>query len=129
MRCPGCGADNPVKVKRCAACGERLSRRPPRRVIPDETDSPFARRGEGPGGTALAAYRYGIYSLVPFAGLVLGPVAVVLAVIAWRQGQADPAAKRPGHVMAALFLGTVTLLANGIGLALMAVGLRSAGLL
>ena len=127
MRCPGCGADNPAEARRCASCGEKLARRPRREEIPDESDSPFGKRSGARHPTALTAYRYGVFSLIPFVGLVLGPVAVVLALAAWRQAGRDPSVRRSGHIRAALILGTATLLANGIGLALMVLGLTSDG--
>jgi hypothetical protein len=125
MRCPGCGADNPADAKRCASCGERLARRPRRQEAVEEADTPWGKRTDSRHRTALNAYRYGVFSLIPFVGLVLGPVAIVLALLAWRQARGDPSITRSGHVQVALLLGTVTLLANGIGLALMVIGLTS----
>src|SRR4051794_34753531 len=119
MQCPSCGAENPAEAKRCAACGERTNRKPRRRDPIDDADSPFGGRpGERP-PTALRAYRYGVYALIPFVGLVLGPVAIVLALLAWREGRRDPAARSSGYVVIALLLGSVALLCNGIGVALM----------
>ena len=40
--------------------------------------------------TALAAYRCSVVGLVPFLGLLFGPLGVVLGVIAWRQDRARP---------------------------------------
>jgi hypothetical protein len=126
MRCPACGAENPEEAKRCAACGERTARRSRRREPADDNDSPFGRRpdDERP-SVALRAYRCAVYSLIPLAGLVLGPAAIVLAVRAWREGRRDPAARANGYVAIALGLGAVTLLCNGLGLALMVKGLTS----
>ncbi len=122
MRCPACGAENPEQAKRCTACGERTARKPRRRDPVDESDTPFAKGSDSPLAPALRAYRCAVYSLIPFAGLVLGPVAVVLALLAWRAGRRDPAARGNGYVVVALGLGLVTLLCNGAGLALMALG-------
>jgi hypothetical protein len=128
MRCAACGAENPEEAKRCAACGERAARKPRRRDPSDEPDSPFAPRPDGAGvPLALRAYRCAIYGLIPVAGLLLGPAAVVLALLAWREGRRDPAAGGNGtYIVIALVLGLVILLCNGAGLALMVIGLLGA---
>src|SRR5207253_2004978 len=105
MRCPACGAENPEEARRCAACGERVAKRPRRRDPFDETDTPFGKRADSRPAAALRAYRWGVYSLIPLAGLLLGPLAVVLALLAWRQGRRDPAAKENRYVLIALLLG------------------------
>lgn len=125
MRCPACGADNPEDAKRCPACGERVTRKPRRREAAEETDAPFDKRPDSPQATALRAYRCGVYSLIPLAGLLLGPVAVVLAVMAWREGRRDPAAKGESYVAGALVLGLAALLCNAVGVALMVLALTS----
>src|SRR5690242_752990 len=112
MRCPACGADHPAEAKHCPACGERTTRKPRRREPAEEIDSPFGRRADSRQGTALRAYRCGVFGLIPLAGLLLGPAAVVLALIAWREGLRDPAARANGYVVAALVLGLATLLCH-----------------
>ena len=127
MRCPACGAENPEDAKRCAGCGERTARRPRRRDPSDEPDSPFARRPEdAPPSLALRAYRCAIYGLIPFAGLLLGPVAVVLALRAWREARRDPVGRGNTYVIIALTLGLAVLLCNAAGVALMVMGLTGA---
>jgi zinc-ribbon domain len=121
MRCPACGAENPEEAKRCTACGERTARKA-RRRDPDDADTPFAPRPDSPLAPAMRAYRWGVYSLIPFAGLVLGPLAVVMAVLAWREGRRDPEARSNGYVLAALALGLAALLCNGVGVALIVIG-------
>jgi hypothetical protein len=125
MRCPACGADHSAAAKRCPTCGERTGRKPRRREPVEEIDSPFGRRADSRQAGALRAYRCGIFSLIPVAGLLLGPAALVLAVMAWREGRRDPAAKGNGYVLAALVLGGVTLLCNAAGLVLIVMGLAS----
>jgi hypothetical protein len=125
MRCPACGADHPAEAKRCPACGERTNRKSRRREPVEEIETPFGPRTDSRQAGALRAYRCGVFSLIPLAGLVLGPAAIVLAVMAWREGRRDPAAKGNGYVVAALALGLATLLCNAAGLALMAMGLSS----
>jgi hypothetical protein len=122
MRCPACGAENPEDAKRCPACGERTARKARRRDPGDDTDTPFAYRPDSPLAPAFRAYRCAVYSLIPLAGLLLGPLAVVLALLAWREGRRDPEARGNGYVVAALVLGFATLLCNGAGVALMVIG-------
>jgi hypothetical protein len=103
-----------------------MARRPRRREPVDETDSPFGSRpDDSRPATALRAYRCAVYGLVPLAGLLLGPAAIVLALRAWREGRRDPEVRGDGYVVAALVLGTVTLLCHGLGLALMVMGLTT----
>ncbi len=125
MRCPACGADNPAGAKKCGGCGERFTKRRGRPDTADESDSPFGKRTDTRNHRALTAYRVGVLSLIPLAGLVLGPAALVLGLAAWRQAAADATGKRQGLVYAALILGAVTSLANGVGVALMVQGLSS----
>src|SRR5690348_13302746 len=100
MRCPACGTENPAQAKRCTSCGERMARRPRRREPADENDSPFARRpDDARPAAALRAYRCAVYSLIPLAGLLLGPAAIVLAALAWRAGRREPDARANGYVV------------------------------
>jgi hypothetical protein len=122
MRCPACGAENSDETKRCTACGERTARKPRRRDPGDDAETPFAGRPDSPLAPAMRAYRWGVYSLIPVAGLLLGPAAVVLALRAWREGRRDPEARGTGYVVAALALGLATMLCNGAGVALMVIG-------
>jgi hypothetical protein len=122
MRCPACGTENPEDAKRCPACGERTARKARRRDPGDDADSPFAMRPDSPLALAARAYRCAVYSLIPVAGLLLGPLAVFLALLAWREGRRDPEARGNGYVVAALALGLAALLCNGAGVALMVIG-------
>jgi hypothetical protein len=121
MRCPACGAENPEEAKRCPACGERAARKPRRRDAGEDIDSPFAMRPDSPLAPAARAYRCAVYSLIPLAGLLLGPLAIVLALRAWREGRRDEEARGSGYVVAALALGLATMLCNGAGVALMVI--------
>jgi hypothetical protein len=122
MRCPGCGAENPDGAKRCTGCGERMGRKPRRRDSGDDADTPFAFRPDSPLAPALRAYRCAVYSLIPLAGLLLGPAAIVLALRAWREGRRDPESRGNSYVLTALAVGLATLLCNGAGVALMVIG-------
>ena len=124
MRCPSCAADNPAAAVECAGCGTKLGRRPRRRPKLDASNTPFASGPDSRNPTALTAYRCSVLGLVPFLGLICGPLALVLGIIAWRNDRASPDAAK-GPALAAIILGSLTLLTNWGGLVLMWIGLRS----
>jgi predicted Zn finger-like uncharacterized protein len=63
-------------------------------------------------GLALAAYYVGVFSLIPCAGLLLGPIAFVLGILGFRYVRANPTAKGTGHAIAGIILGGLTALGN-----------------
>jgi predicted Zn finger-like uncharacterized protein len=70
-------------------------------------------------GRALAAYYLGVFSLIPCAGLLLGPAALVLGILGLRYVKANPTAKGTGHAIAGIVLGGLTTLGNwGLGIIL-----------
>jgi hypothetical protein len=73
----------------------------------------------GPNRAARRALRHGVLGLVPGLGLLLGPLAVVLGVVAERRGKADPTFAAQAHARAAVLLGLALTLTNWVGLALM----------
>jgi hypothetical protein len=76
---------------------------------------------------ALRAYRTAIFSIVPGIGLVAGPLACALGILAWRRGRREPRFTARGPVVAAMVLGALTAATNWAGFALMFAGLRRAG--
>jgi hypothetical protein len=54
--------------------------------------------------------------MIPFLGLVLGPLAVVLGVLGRRREQREPSERGAGQAMAAIVLGALTLITNWAGL-------------
>ena len=123
MRCPACHTANAAAARRCASCAAPLPRR---RGPAPESDAPFADRAEASNRAALRAYRLVLFGLIPLAGLVLGPAAVVLGGLARRRGRADPAFTAHGPAAAAVVLGAAVTLCNWAGLVLIALGLRGA---
>lgn len=122
MQCPACGVENPEDATTCSACGQKISR--PRRGRKAATEEV----PRTPGARApleIIAYRCAVIGLIPFVGLLMGPAAVLLALLASRRGQANPAGSFPIHVRAALILGSLVLFTNWVGLALMLLGLSS----
>lgn len=116
MRCPRCDADNPDEAVRCARCGRRLARRPAAR----DSDSPFTPGPDPRDPVALNAYRLSVVGLVPFLGLLFGPLGLLFGLFAWVRDR-----QSRGPAVAAMLLGLLSALTNWVGLLLMISGLRS----
>lgn len=121
MRCPECGADNSDDATQCSSCGVKLARRPRRRPGTSDSSTPFSTGPDTRSALALAAYRCSVIGLVPFLGLLFGPLGAVLGLVAWRQERAGASG---GPANAAIVLGCLETLTNWLGLLLMIVGLR-----
>jgi hypothetical protein len=117
MRCPACNADNAADARRCASCRAPLPRR----------RSAAADGAAAADRAAVRAYRLSVWGLIPLAGLVLGPAAVVLGGLARRRGRADAAFTAHGPALAAVILGAVDTLCNWAGAALLALYFRGTG--
>jgi hypothetical protein len=74
---------------------------------------------------AMRAYRLSIIGLIPLAGLVLGPIALVLGILAARKGRDDPGFTAHGPARGAILFGAVDAVANWAGVTLMVIGLWS----
>jgi hypothetical protein len=127
MACPSCNAETPPEATSCASCGAALvparRRQSGRRTVLDEVDTPFSRTHKGINGAACRAYRISVYGLVPGLGLILGPVAIILAILARRRGRGNPEFTAHTPARAAIVLGTLITLTNWIGVLLMVLGL------
>lgn len=74
-------------------------------------------------GRALLAYYFGVFSLIPCLGLLLGPAALVLGILGLRYVKVNPTAKGTGHAIAGIIMGVLTTLANwGSVIALLVMG-------
>ena len=78
-----------------------------------------------PNASALTAYRYAVYGLIPIVGLILGPAAIVLGIYGLRYYRTAPLDHSIGHARAAIILGLLELLTNAIGLTLIGIGVVS----
>jgi hypothetical protein len=95
----------------------------------DEEEAPRSRKGarrirRDPAGEAvstiipyknvraLVGYYLGVFSLIPCAGLLLGPAALVLGILGMRYVRAHPTAKGTGHAIAGIILGGLTTVGN-----------------
>src|SRR5262245_48015342 len=122
MRCPSCNAENADDARKCAACGAKLQRRPRRRAS-EVADGPLTHDAALGSPATRAAYRCVAYGLIPVAGLVLGPMALVLGLIAYRRDRAAPEPKTNLLALLLAALGAVIALTNWVGLTLVVLGL------
>jgi hypothetical protein len=125
MRCPACQAENLDDAGACSACGTALVPRPSRRVRRGASDSALGDTSGKKKGLAWTAYRCSVVGLIPFVGLLLGPIAFALGFLAWSRGQGEPLQKGIGPALAGMLLGGLVALTNWLGLALMIYGLWS----
>jgi hypothetical protein len=119
MRCSSCNAEVPKDAKKCNACGAKVRRT--RKRAADAADTPLTHEADLGGRATQWAYQCAMYGLIPLAGLVLGPVAVVLALLGYRQDRTTPGKGRVA--LAIMAIGAVVLLTNWVGVALMVLGL------
>jgi hypothetical protein len=63
-------------------------------------------------GQALGAYYCGVFSLIPGAGLLLGPIALILGILGFGHVRAHPQAKGTGHAVAGIVMGSLAMLGN-----------------
>ena len=70
-------------------------------------------------GASGQSARVAVAALVPFVGLVAGPVAILLGLAAWLRGNEQRAKGNMGPTHGAIFLGVLTTLTNWLGVALM----------
>ncbi len=125
MRCPACGAENDEGTAKCGPCGARLTKPARRRKQHfDDKYSLIATRTPKHRTTVLA-YRYAMWGLIPVVGLPLGGLALGLGMRAMGHLRREPEAHGKGHAMAAIVLGSLEMLTNGVGLALVWYGLTS----
>jgi hypothetical protein len=124
MLCPACSADNPNDAPRCTRCGERLQRRG-RRNAPMEADDPAVTPVPDPHPRATTAYRFAVFGMVPFAGLLLGPLALVWGILGLRQHWANPSIRARARSQAAIILGALEMLTNWVGLTFLLFGWAS----
>ena len=60
----------------------------------------------------LIAYYCGVFAVIPCAGLVLGPAALILGILGIRYRNKHPTAGGLGHAITGVVLGSLTTLAN-----------------
>ncbi|MBY0228864.1 MAG: hypothetical protein K2W96_06280 [Gemmataceae bacterium] len=87
MNCASCQASNPDNAAACAACGEPMPRRKPRRR-PEAEEVPLTPEQEAFFRDARQAYWWALLSLLPPLGVVLGPMALAWATLSRRRAGA-----------------------------------------
>jgi hypothetical protein len=123
MRCSSCKAEVAKDAKECAACGAKVRRT--RKRAAEAAEMPLTHEADLGGRATQWAYRCAMYGLIPLAGLVLGPLAVVLALLGYRQ---DRSSAGKGRVaLAVMAIGAAVLLTNWVGVALMVLGFWGGG--
>jgi hypothetical protein len=85
-------------------------------------------QGDGTGGLipyknpmALLGYYVSVFGLIPCAGLILGPAAIVMGIMGLKYNKANPHTKGIAHAWVAIVLGSLELLGH-LAFFLMAVG-------
>ena len=94
MRCPACSADNLDGAASCAACGTSLPGTAPRKPL------------------GVIAYQCAVLGLIPLAGLLFGPLALILGLIACRRKDEQSGARISNHALAAMVLGSLIAVTN-----------------
>jgi hypothetical protein len=63
-------------------------------------------------GMALAAYYCGVFSLIPCAGAVLGPLSIIFGILGLRRVSANPEVRGTGHAITGIVLGSLVALGH-----------------
>ncbi len=106
------------------ASSEPSSAKPPkrRRRGEDRSELPLTSFLPERNPAAARAYVCALLGLIPVAGILLGPVALLFGWIGWRRYRANPDILGGGHALTGLILGPLELLVQLLGLALIAKG-------
>ena len=132
MQCPTCNAENETGARQCGTCGARLPRPDPplsstsggegrlrgRRRRDNNVASAAAINPwiQSSNRLATAAYHCSLWAIIPFVGLILGPLAVVLGLLGRRSERQQPTEGGAALANAAMVLGGATLATNWAGL-------------
>ena len=101
IACPRCGAPNADDASACANCGLARAPAPPvGRARPDAAIAALIPIGRS--GLAIAAGYVGLFALVL---VVLGPVSLLLGVLAWRDIARHPEKLGKGRALFAMVAG------------------------
>lgn len=130
MDCPACHADNAAEAVTCAACGRSLPSRPQAAKAPSTPSRRSARRRNNEASEAAAvdsnnpaawrAFRASLWSILPGAGLLLGPLAILLGWYALRAAGDDYSARN--RAKAAVLFGLGSAITQWLGVVLMYYG-------
>lgn len=131
MRCPTCDTPNAPEARFCAQCGAKLAS--DRAAVLDIEEEDAADGGGAvetlipyKNAKALSAYYFGIFSLIPGLGLVLGPMALIFGIFGIRHSSLNPRARGTGHAVVGTILGLLTFILNVVGLIMLVTNWRLA---
>ena len=121
MKCSNCKAENAETASRCSFCGAGLGNHYAAPISLEDRPMP----GQDDGGDetvatlipyknpgALIAYYLGLFSCIPFIGLPMAIVAIVLAVKGFKAVRLNPKAHGTAHAWVGIICGTLGLLFN-----------------
>ena len=133
MDCPACHTENAASSATCTTCGRSLSANGTRDNGAVRSRRSDARRRkieaseaaavDSPNPAAWRAYRVSLWSVVPGFGLLLGPAAMVLGLLAVRAAGDDLSASNRSK--AAVIFGAGSTLTQWLGLILLYYGWRA----
>ena len=104
--CTKCGQPNIENNYQCTRCGFLLHgpARPPAVVVDDTFSGLIPYKNSH----ALAAYYFGIFSLIPCVGIPLGITALILGILGLKHANEHPEAKGKVHAWVGVVLGALT---------------------
>jgi hypothetical protein len=131
MQCPACKTENEADRTTCRHCRANLpaaaapppKRRSRARGSEKKADVPISPEAERANRAVYRAYQLCLIGLLPFAGLLLGPLSAVLAWHGARRVADDPGFSAQPYAAAAIVLGILSGITNWVGLTLMILGL------
>jgi hypothetical protein len=122
MRCPACKVENASDATECSACGKALRQRPRRRPSAEEAIAASSPEAEQRNAAALRAYRICLAAILPGPGLVLGPLAIIMGLIARFRGRGVEGFTNGAMTTSAIALGALITATQWAGVTLMVVG-------
>ncbi|WP_020474988.1 DUF4190 domain-containing protein [Zavarzinella formosa] len=111
-------APRPKKKLRTPEAGDDVPRpkKKPKVVDDDDDDAPRPKKKKSGGvekiipyknKKALWAYYCSVFGLIPFANFILGPIAVILGILALKDAAKKPKIGGKGHAFAGIILGPI----------------------
>lgn len=110
MFCPQCGQMNDNNNYMCTQCDAVLQGTTHTQFVPKEGTGSGIIPTKNP--MALMAYYFGIFSVIPCAGLLLGPIAFITGIIGLKNYKAEPRIKGKAHAWTGIILGLLTSIFN-----------------
>jgi hypothetical protein len=133
MQCPLCKTENEKTRTTCVQCQTALARssatptgkRRSRRGADKQSEFAASPLATAYNRDVKRVYRLCLIGVLPFLGLILGPLAALIAARIRRRAKGDPAFTLHAPVRFVFILGVLTGITNWVGLALMILGLKS----